>query len=287
MARAKSDSRRTDGVQKPEAPPAAELAVDPEHEVGVAFKAAIKSVRRRMLEEHPTEPEAAYCGKCSFGWIIRDGRARRCPCNARRGVGLQQDWIDAVLNRHRAGLSKRLASVSAHTFLVRPSHEHIKLALDQYIRNLTLAKQYGFLIHGPSGAGKSWAAAYVVNTVRHRRIMTAAMVNFSRTLTALRSTFRDEDEHKALRSILFDTPLLAIDDLGMERKVNENPELSWAVEQFYQVIDYRRDEDLPTIITTNKTIEELRERLGDPVMTRISHLTLRLDIELPRSSSGD
>lgn len=286
MARIKPDSDRA-GKAAGTATDAAGPALDPEREVGAAFKAAVKNVRRRMLEDHPSEPEPAWCGKCSFGWVIRDGRAGRCSCNARRGVGLRQEWIDAVLKRHRAGLSKRLASVSAHTFLIRPGHEHIKLALDQYIRNLTLARQYGFLIHGPSGAGKSWAAAYVVNSVRHRRSMSAAMVNFSRTLTALRSTFRDDDEHKALRSILFDTPLLAIDDLGMERKVNENPELSWAVEQFYQVIDYRRDEDLPTIITTNKTLDELRERLGEPIMTRIGHLTLRLDLELPRESSGD
>ena len=263
------------------------LPEKPSDELSNSIKAAMKSVRKQMLEEHPAEPEAAFCGKCSYGWIIVRGRAKRCLCNSRRGVGLQQDWIDGVLKRHRAGLSQKLVRVSAHTFLVRPGHEHIKLALDHYLRDLANGKRYGYLIYGPTGVGKSWAAAYVINSVRHRRIMSAAMINFSRTLTALRSTFRDEDEHKALRSILFDTPLLAIDDLGMERKVNENPELSWAVSQFYEVIDYRRDEELPTIITTNKTIEELTDRMGDPIMTRITNLTMRLDIDPPGTSTGD
>lgn len=228
-----------------------------------------------------------YCGKCQYGWIIEDGRARRCPCNARRSVGMRQDRVDALLARHRAGMTKKFASVTAHTFLVRPGHEHVKRALDEYVKHLEQGRRYGFFIFGRTGVGKSYAAAYIVNTVKFKRLMTASMVNFSRVLTALRSTFRDEDEHQALLSVLFDTPLLAIDDLGMEQRVSETPDLSWAVSKFYEVIDYRRDNDLPTLITSNRTPDELAERLGEPIMTRIRNLTLRLDMKPVTEEASD
>ncbi len=246
---------------------------------------AIERVMNRPPTDEAGEP-ILYCGKCQYGWIIEDGRARRCPCNARRSVGMRQDRIEGLLARHRAGLTKKLSRVTALTFLVRPGHEHIKRALDEYIRDLEQGRRYGFFIFGKTGVGKSYAAAYVINTVKFKRVMTAAMINFSRVLGALRSTFKDEDEHNALLSVLYDTPLLAIDDLGMEQRVSETPDLSWAVSKFYEVIDYRRDNDLPTIITSNRTPDELAERLGEPIMTRIKNLTLRLDMK-PISEESD
>lgn len=235
--------------------------------------------RQRQAGSEPAESDRVFCGRCRYGWIVENGRARKCDCQRSQSVGLRQEFIDQLLARHRAGMPKRLARVSAHTFLIRPGHEHIKPALDQYIKDMAAGKRYGFLIFGKTGVGKSYAAAYVVNTIRFQRIMTAAMVNFSRMLSALRSTFKDADEQQNLLTVLYDTPLLAIDDLGMEQRVSENPELSWSVSEFYKVIDYRRDESLPTLITTNRTIDELKDRLGEPIMERIKTMTLRMDIK--------
>lgn len=232
----------------------------------------------REFEE--ADPEALpYCGQCTYGWIVENGRARRCPCSRRTSIIARQESIDRLLQRHRAsGLSRKLSKVTDHTFLIRPAQENIKPALDQYIRDLGAGKRYGLFIYGPTNVGKTFAAAYVVNTVRHLRLMNAALVNFSRSLSALQGTFGNEEEHQALLRILFHTPLLVIDDLGMEYRAGDRPELSWAVSKFYEIIDFRREEELPTIITSNRTPEELRERLGAAILTRIQALTHRLDI---------
>ena len=248
----------------------------------VSDEKTVKSTAKNVLSELQVDQtgvddsKSKYCGKCSYGWIIEKGRARRCFCNDKRTM---QESIDSLLKRHRAGISTKLSRVNALSFLIRPGHEYIKPALDKYIKDLGQdKKRYGFFIFGKPGVGKSYAAAYIVNTVRNMRIMTAAMVNFSRTLSALRATFKDEFEHRQLLNVLFDTPLLAIDDIGMEQRVTENPELSWAVSKFYEIIDYRRDEELPTIITSNRTPEQLKDRLGEPIMARIDAMTMRLDI---------
>lgn len=250
-------------------------------EFAMPIKSTIDRIRNMVPAEN-IEEDRVYCGKCEYGFIIVKGRARPCSCRSRRGIGTRQESIETLLKRNRAGISQKLARVSAHTFLTaRPGyehHDHVKITLDQYIRDLEAGKKYGWYIFGKTGVGKSYAAAYVINTVKHKRIMIAAMVNFSRILSALRQTFKDQTEHQELMDVLFDTPLLAIDDLGMEQRVNENPELSWSVSKFYEVIDYRRDNELPTIITSNRTPEELKDRLGEAIMERIKNLTLRLDM---------
>lgn len=51
------------------------------------------------------------------------------------------------------------------------------------------------------------------------------------------------------------TPLLVLDDLGTESAT------SWAKEKLYQLINYRYNAKLPTVITTSMTIEELDGRI--------------------------
>ena len=50
-------------------------------------------------------------------------------------------------------------------------------------------------------------------------------------------------------------PLLVLDDLGTESAT------SWAKEKLYQLINYRYNAKLPTVITTSMTIEELDGRI--------------------------
>lgn len=254
-------------------------AVESERSLSSSIDLAMRAIRNNRDPLPEEEGEDGYCGKCTYGWLMNEeGRAYPCACIAKRRISDRQKAIDELLHRHRVGMSKKMSSVSAHTFLIRPGHEHIRPALDQYIRDIAGGKKYGFFMYGKSGVGKTWAAAYIVNTLRFLRLQSAALVNFSRMLSALKQTFHDDVEHQALLDILYDTPVLAIDDLGMEFRANANPELSWAVSEFYKVIDYRREEESSTIITTNRTPEELTDRMGEPIMTRIRHLTLRLDI---------
>lgn len=50
-------------------------------------------------------------------------------------------------------------------------------------------------------------------------------------------------------------PLLIVDDLGA------NSDTAWAQEKFYQILDHRWKEELPTIITSNRKESELDERI--------------------------
>ncbi|MCK4451361.1 MAG: ATP-binding protein, partial [Anaerolineae bacterium] len=88
-------------------------------------------------------------------------------------------------------------------------------------------------------------------------------------LDHLRATFAPSSPGRY--SIRFEeirtAPILILDDLGTESST------PWAQEKLFQIINYRYNARLPTVITTNHELEEiplrLRSRLVDPDLTRI------------------
>ncbi|MFF4453778.1 ATP-binding protein [Streptomyces goshikiensis] len=68
-------------------------------------------------------------------------------------------------------------------------------------------------------------------------------------------------------------PLLIIDDLGAA-KASE-----WTEEVTYRLINRRYNYELPTLITTNLAISDLRAYLGDRVASRLAQMTTRVEFE--------
>jgi DNA replication protein DnaC len=52
------------------------------------------------------------------------------------------------------------------------------------------------------------------------------------------------------------SPVLVLDDFG------EQSTTPWAQEKLYQVINYRYNAQLPTVVTTSKSLEELEGRIS-------------------------
>ena len=73
-------------------------------------------------------------------------------------------------------------------------------------------------------------------------------------LDELRSGFAPgkEGAYDELFSQIRNTPLLILDDFGAQRSA------SWAEEKLYQVVNYRTISELPGVITTDRSINELQ-----------------------------
>ncbi|MDT3395281.1 ATP-binding protein [Streptomyces sp. B1866] len=65
-------------------------------------------------------------------------------------------------------------------------------------------------------------------------------------------------------------PLLILDDLGAA-KTSE-----WTEEITYRLVNHRYNELLPTLITTNLPIRDLRQTVGDRVASRLAEMTERV-----------
>ncbi len=129
-------------------------------------------------------------------------------------------------------------------------------------RAYELAKEFaenpkGWLIlFGGYGCGKTHLAAAIAN-YRLSQGKPALFVVVPDLLDHLRATFSPTSEvtYDERFEEVRTAPLLILDDLGTQSAT------PWAQEKLYQILNYRYNARLPTVITSNRSLEELDLRL--------------------------
>jgi DNA replication protein DnaC len=128
------------------------------------------------------------------------------------------------------------------------------------------------VFQGDNGCGKTHLAAAIVN-YQYQNKKPALFIVVPDFLDHLRSTFSPESKisYDQLFESVKNAPLLVLDDFG---KQTTTP---WANEKLYQVINYRYNAQLPTVITTNCSTDELdspiASRFIDPKISTLFHIT--------------
>ncbi|HEX7586824.1 MAG TPA: ATP-binding protein, partial [Anaerolineae bacterium] len=124
------------------------------------------------------------------------------------------------------------------------------------------------LLKGGYGCGKTHLAAAIANErLAHGESILFVVV--PDLLDHLRATFAPtsrvtyDERFETVRS----TPFLILDDLGAQSVT------AWATEKLFQLLNYRYNAQLPTVITTNRELEEIepriRSRLADTTLCTI------------------
>lgn len=128
-------------------------------------------------------------------------------------------------------------------------------------RNLKLCKRYAFhfdkmlkqcqglLMWGSVGTGKSFAAASIANYLIEQKVP-VIMTSFTKILKTIDS---DRSEESNEIDKLGRAKLVIFDDLGAERSTD------YALEKVYNIIDDRYRQKLPMILTTNLTLDEMKQ----------------------------
>ena len=114
------------------------------------------------------------------------------------------------------------------------------------------AKNQGLLFWGAYGTGKSYAAACIANELLSRGIP-VFMTSLVKLIEAIMS--REQTEASILERMR-KARLVVFDDLGAERNSG------YASEQVYSIVDGRYRQRLPTIYTTNLTLNEMKNPAG-------------------------
>ena len=220
-----------------------------------------------------------YCSKCHTPRQKRievSGKTiePRCMCacqtedyDRREQERKHREFLDIVAKNRSIGLPD--SSLRKHTF---------ENDLGYNPKQMRMAKRYvlhweelrknatGLLLWGDVGTGKSFIAGCIANALLDKGVP-VIMTNFARLLNKLTDMYAGD------RNAYIDSfkryPLMIIDDLGVER----NSE--FAREQVFSVIDSRYRSELPMIVTTNLTLEELqhpedlsRSRIYDRILER-------------------
>ena len=121
------------------------------------------------------------------------------------------------------------------------------------------------LIYGPTGTGKSHLAAAAWNHLRNTGIP-ACMVRVPDLLDAFRPSGGEDWERRERMRVVQTVDCLVLDDLGTQKTTD------WVTEIIYRIVEHRSNEELPTIITTNTTLEDL-EMLGASWPAIVSRIT--------------
>lgn len=222
-----------------------------------------------------------YCGKCNTPRQVRVElfgveKTVRCICKC------QKEALDReTAERERQEKLRRIsemrangihdASIREWTFdnaentpILGKARRYYEKWKDMHDQNI------GLLFFGNVGTGKTYLAACIANALISDGVP-VLMTNFSKILNDL-SGFKEQDKNKYIASFN-NYELLIIDDLGVERQSD------YALEQVFNVIDSRYKNGQPLIVTTNLSVEDLKNP-SDMKFKRIYDRILEMTIPI-------
>lgn len=122
------------------------------------------------------------------------------------------------------------------------------------------ADNVGLLMYGPPGTGKTFAAACIANELMNRGVPVLVT-------SILKLTNGYSDDLQLILRKMKNARLLILDDFGAERNTE------FKAEQIFDVIDTRYNSKRPMIITTNLTLDSMkndsemrRKRVNDRIL---------------------
>jgi len=125
----------------------------------------------------------------------------------------------------------------------------------------------GLFLTGTVGTGKTHLIAGMVDylaRIYKRKFENFLIVYYSSTglLNDIKNSYEDRKSDRVIDDIKYCT-LLIVDDFGAEKTTD------WVLETYFEIIDFRYANLRPTIIATNLTDKEIKEKLGERIMSRI------------------
>lgn len=134
-----------------------------------------------------------------------------------------------------------------------------------------IASAPSLLIVGPTGTGKTHQAYGAVRALLRAGVRLRWSATTSADLHAgMRPRQMSGPDPEHWLAALARCPLLILDDLGAARASE------WTEEITYRLLNARYNEVLPTLVTSNLAIRDLRDQVGDRVSSRLVEMTERV-----------
>ena len=139
-------------------------------------------------------------------------------------------------------------------------------------------KTKGLFIFGKVGTGKTYNAYALVKYLLAKSL-NARIVNLPSLLNIIRASFSKQEvfdsngdcESRFVKNMsdiekLINTHILVIDDIGAEKPSE------WVAETLYYLINSRYENEKTTIFTSNLSLDELSDVIGDRIASRINEM---------------
>jgi len=229
----------------------------------------VTSLQNHNEEDYLDKEGFLVCGKChtrkqqdvtfpAFGGqperVARVGIACECrkkEIEAERVAEERRQFLQRMEVLRRDGITD--PTYLQHTFDQDDNRNpEVSEVCQRYVENWDemFKNNIGILFYGSVGSGKSFLACCIANALIEK-LVSVSVTNFPRILYKLQG-FGFGEERQEFIDKLQRYKLLVIDDLGVER------DTSYSAEQVYNVIDTRYRSGMPLIITTNLSMEDLK-----------------------------
>nr|WP_317360025.1 ATP-binding protein [uncultured Tyzzerella sp.] len=206
--------------------------------------------------------EITYCENCGEQNtmvinLLGVDRLVPCLCNCRKAK-IEQEKLE----EHQKEIERRMSTLIAQGIMDKEflqntfekdngSNMKVFNVCKKYVENWEKMKSenIGILFYGDVGRGKTFYASCIANEL-FKNGVSVCITSFPKIINKLMNF---TEQSKLLVEKVKSQSLLVIDDFGVER------ETEFVLEQMFQIIDDRLRSGLPTIITTNIELKELKE----------------------------
>ncbi len=195
------------------------------------------------------------------------GRAMVCECSK---TDLQKRQQRRLYQLSNLGMLARLTfeSFVPEGYGLDPSRQENLQRAVNFCHSYAERPDGWVVLMGSYGCGKTHLAAAIANH-RIAQGMQPLFVVVPDLLDHLRATYGPNSEvaYDERFAQVRNAPLLILDDLGTQAAT------PWAQEKLFQIFNHRYNAQLPTVVTTNQSLEELdiriRSRLVDPEISQL------------------
>ncbi|MGI6129108.1 MAG: ATP-binding protein [bacterium] len=187
-----------------------------------------------------------------------------CVCVEKRRQEAEKKQLEKKLAA--AGLRKRFRSRSFENFSVTGLNRPAWEAAKAYAHNFRNHRESGkslFLV-GDTGRGKTHLAAAVLTEVVRQGFKAAFVVTIE-LLGDIRATYQSEykTEGQVLQP-LREVDLLVLDDISALDQYSD-----WEKGKIFELINMRYEAEKPLLVTSNKMVGWIKDRLGKKVVDRL------------------
>lgn len=168
-----------------------------------------------------------------------------------------------------SGIPPKQRKMSFDNYVPRPGTEKGLAAAqkwtDKYItgnikKEINPMKK-GLIFGGPCGCGKTHLACAIANKLLPMGV-DVKFVRLADLYDRLRATYDGAERESEVMNEYKEVKLLIVDDVGTTATTE------WSASQFHTIIDGRMNYELPTILTTNLTLEELSKKFDTRTVDR-------------------
>ncbi|MDR3289378.1 MAG: ATP-binding protein [Peptococcaceae bacterium] len=254
-----------------------------------SLKQIIHADMENLLSKRETEPsdgrhlpENAFgavkpsCPLCAdHGIIFEEDKNSARPCACMRQKNLRRRLRDARISGQLLECAFDQFNLEYYRQDEKNERSHLEnakkalqAAMDFTDRCTQNRSGLGLLFTGPVGSGKTFLAAAIANALTQQGLDVLFLV-VPELLDEIKSTYdkRSETSEFDVIEAARTVQILILDDLGAHNYTE------WTINKLYSIINYRLNAQLQTVITTNLSVKQMDECLGDRTTSRIFEMT--------------